>query len=276
MAFFDVLFVHLPFFEVCEMTVKNWFKTGCDYQTGVDLYERIGRNKNLLRRFRRVENPATISKLKYELSKFIEEETQPPTPVVKPKPIVFTPPKIIVEKPPIAAPKESDQLKEMKSKPISFYPLELHAVYHQRINSFLQACTLKIQLNDLNDDEVGKAFEIQFKIFSLFELNDKCWKILRHFEETGRVMPLKTSQDFSKLNPMELLRLQQNIYSRISKRKKTIQRYESSLTIEKNLAKTESLKKNILKKTEELQQLENDLEAISKLIQSKSYGKITP
>lgn len=253
------------------MTIQEWLKSGCDYQIGVELYAKHGRNKNLLRRFRRLENAALASKLKYELSKVVNPDAfnSPSESIQKsPKPIVFTPPKIKVEKPvDIKKPEESPVLKKMKSKPISFYPIELHPIYHQRINSFLQACSLKVQLNELEEDETEKAFEIQFKIFSLFEINDKCWTILRHFEETGRVMPLKASVDYSQLNPMELLRVQQNIYVRISKRKKTIEKTEQTIVNTKEAGRVERLKQNVLKKKEELQQLENDLEAITKLIQ---------
>src|SRR5690554_5954585 len=106
------------------MTIHEWLKSGCDYQTGVELYEKHGRNKNLLRRFRRVENAALASKLKYELSKIANPTTfnTPSNPIQKsPKSIVFTPPKIKVKKPvDIRKDEESPVLKKMKSNPISF------------------------------------------------------------------------------------------------------------------------------------------------------------
>lgn len=257
------------------MSIQEWFKSGCNYQEGVKLYEVHGRNKNLIRLFRRGNDKKNVQLLHYELNKILRQSSDksrtPVRQVSDKKPtrlIVNHSPRVLSSSLPSdqMATQPSEELKKMKSKPISFYPVVLHPVYHQRINSFLQACSLKMKLNELPEDEVEKAFELQFQIFNLFELNDKCWTILRHYEDTGRIMPLKSSEDYSKLNPGELFRMQQNLYSRISKRKKTIDNKEKELNATKEPGKIARLEQTIIEKKEELQQLENDIAEISRLM----------
>ena len=161
----------------------------------------------------------------------------------------------------------SDKLKEIKSKPISIYPASLHPVYQRRISTFLEACSLKVQLNEIENNQ-EEAFKIQFKIFNLFMENDKCWKVLKQFEDHGQILPFESSEDFSSLSYTALCKLRQNKYTSVWKRKKTIEDWKAelpSLPINKRGKK----ELNILEKEKELQQFLNDIEKLSNLINEK-------
>lgn len=236
------------------MTATEWFATGCNYEKGVLIYEQHVRKQHIIRQLRRSSDIKNVKLLHKALREVAAAESGI-IPKAKPKPNQTT-----------AAVPESKELKKLKERPLSSYPVELHPVYQQRLSTFLQACSLKIKLNSLKEDETEKAFDIQYKIFELFETNDKCWEILNHYETTGRIMPLTHSEDFSKLSTSELFRTRENLYSRVSKRKKTIEKKEQELTRTEEPGKQERLNQIIAAKKEELRQLENDIEAISELL----------
>ena len=122
-----------------------------------------------------------------------------------------------------------EKKKSIFSDLITQYPLELHPVYKQRYEYWLEACSLKMQLNELHYTEEDKAYTIQNKLIKVLELLDKCHKSLSYYQEFKRVLPLETKEDYSSLSPMELLTKRNNLRSGITKRKATILKMEKEL-----------------------------------------------
>ena len=229
--------------------IQDWINNGCNYQEGVILLEKLSSNKVLIQLLKKGSSPYLQSKLKAELIKLKSVEVQKSIPEI---PSEETP---------------SDKLKEIKSKPISFYPASLHPVYQRRISTFLEACSLKVQLNEIENNQ-EEAFKIQFKIFNLFLENDKCWKVLKQFEDHGQILPFESSEDFSNLSYTALCKLRQNKYTSVSKRKKTIAEWKAELP-SLPLKKRGQKELNILEKEKELQRFLNDIEKLSNLINEK-------
>lgn len=226
--------------------IQEWINSGCDYKDGISILEKMSTNTTLIQLLKKGESPYISSKLKAELLKLKST-------------------KITVEKIEATAEIEnSEKLKEIKSKPISLYPASLHLVYQRRISTFLEACSLKIQLNEVVNNQ-EESLKIQFKIFNLFLENDKCWMVLKKFEEHGQILPFECSTDFSNLSYVAMCKLRQNKYTSVWKRKKTIEEWKTELP---NLPKTKRGKKkqNILEKEKELQSILNDIEKLSNLI----------
>lgn len=242
------------------MTIQEWLSSGCDYDQGVILYARFGKNKLLLRRFYKGKSAYNVEKLKYELSKLGAKKVSSPVkaapPAVSPAP----------RKTPDTVIESSPALKFVKSKPISFYPLELHPVYQLRVQSFYEAASLKVQLNDLAEEDEEKALEIQQKIWKAIKENIKCWELLDYYDKTGQVLPTESDKDFSKLSPQGRVNQRQRLYANRSKRTKTLKKKQLKLDKETNSAKREKLETFIRRKKQELQVIENDIDKLSELI----------
>ena len=112
---------------------------------------------------------------------------------------------------------------------ISEYPPELHPVYMDRRDNFLQACSLKVKLNSLSPMEEKQASLLQWEIWGLFEAMDRCQRILNHWKETKRILPNETKEDFASIPEKKLDLTLRNLRSNKSRRTKTIQKLKSEL-----------------------------------------------
>lgn len=244
------------------MEIKKWLLSGCDYKTGVELYSKLPNNKKLLRFFKLKETSYSLQKLKYELQKYIDHPAEK---------------KVKEEKnnrkiPILQRDKQENTFskKEIpeayKRKPIAYYPLVLHSTYRTGVEMFYQACSLKIKLNLLAPSESKESLKIQFEIFKCFEINDKCLKILKHYEETKRILPFENIKDFSHLNAQQLVNERQKLYSRVSKRKKTILELEEKYNLTEDKILQKKMFNKINNKKEELQKLNLEIDALSKKI----------
>lgn len=246
------------------MTIQDWIDNGCHYEQGILLYAQFGKNQILLKRFQKNKSDWNEDKLKNELLKFQDipqtfSRQVPDTLPTEPVNLITEPTK----------PEESPAFKEIKSKPMSDYPVELHPVYQLRVSSFYRYASLKLQLNKLAPEAESEALKIQFDIWEAVKINDKCWTILRHFDDTGRIMPLETSEDFSSLTPIELFNRRQQLRANKSKREATIREMEIKLFSETNAAKKIKLENTISEKKEFVQQMNNDIEQLTSLINGK-------
>jgi len=148
---------------------------------------------------------------------------------------------------------------------ISNYPGELHQAYKQRYDYWLEACSLKIQLNTTPPGDEKTAFEIQSKMFAALDQLDKCQNALDHYKEYKRVLPIETKIDYGSLAPMELITTRNNLRSNITKRKSTISKMEASLPKSDHPNYKRDL--HLLnRKKEQLQEYENRVEQLNKLI----------
>lgn len=151
---------------------------------------------------------------------------------------------------------------------ISDYPLKLHEIYLQRRQTFLTACSLKMQLNYYVDDAEQKSLGTQWQIVKLFDVVDAFTTILLHYKETGRILLADVEEDFSSLSPVELLQKRNTLRSNRSNRMKTIAKMEKQLPPKedkKYLAKFDKL----TRKKEELFVLNQRIEKLNQLIDEK-------
>lgn len=148
---------------------------------------------------------------------------------------------------------------------ISQYPTELHETYKKRYEHWLEACSLKVSLNEVPENDVEVSLVIQDKIMKCFKNFDACQEALDYYNEKKRVLPVKSSEDFSKLSPVELLKLRNNLRSQITKRKATVKKKQSE--IPDPASDQFKMKQNGLnRKVEELREIELQLREVERLV----------
>ena len=217
--------------------IVDWLKKGSPYFEGVDILEKNGGNKSLISLMRKKESPYFKKKLEEELQK-LQDLIQPEE-------------------------KESPVISELNKKTISHYPVELHRVFIDRKKSYLESDALKLELNTLAEHEEEKALRIQLEIYQLRKKNQKCWEILKHYDEHKRIIEYESSSNFNELSKDEAWKRRQLNYQNISKRQKRIDLYILELSKITDSKKRIKLEMKIAKKTEELQQIKNDNEKLS-------------
>jgi len=148
---------------------------------------------------------------------------------------------------------------------ISQYPIELHQDYQNRYKYWLEACSLKVELNAVHRKDEKTAYELQEKIMFCFEKMDKAQKALQHYQNHKRIIKTETKTDFSQLSPMELLLKRNSTRSNISKRNSTIARMEAILP---NVSDPNFKRKlhSLNRKKEQLQELLNELEILEAMV----------
>lgn len=245
------------------MKIQEWFDNSGTYAQGIAIYKSLpGCSRLLLKSFEK-ETPTNFLKLKYELKKAIlsgadTESLKKENPRTEPKKALEVEPlfdKIVSASAEVSFEKET----------MAMYPPELHSVYRQRVNDFYHVCELKFQLNAVAPEDERTALDLIVQIENLWTKIDKAWTILNHWKEHNRLMPTKVSEDFSKLNGIQLHNKRSNLESSISKRKLTIKKVETQLESE---PENKVLIQKRLRKLEELQQLETDLETIRNLLRN--------
>lgn len=235
------------------MTIQEWFDKGCDYDAGVALYLKNGKDKGLLRVFKMRKSAFNLRKLKYELAKMKTERLSEnkTAGLENDKKAIKSPERTVIT-----------------SKPISHYPESLHEIYQLRIHTFLRAASLKLRLNDVAEDNSEASLVLQIEIWELVKVNQNCWRILNHYDATGEILPTKSESDFSQLSEMEIVNQRQRLYVNVSKRRKTIKKMNLDYSREENEAKKQHLYKKILKKEKELQHFQNDIDELTKRIKN--------
>ena len=141
---------------------------------------------------------------------------------------------------------------------ISDYPVELHPAYRRRWDLWMQACSLKMQLNKIPETETESALEIQMKIYRCFLDFDQCQKVLKHYREHKRIMPLEAETDFEGMSELEIYKHRDNLRALITRRKQTINKMENSLPAPEDPEYKSRLHTLNLKR-EQLQEKENEL-----------------
>ena len=175
------------------------------------------------------------------------------------------PAKIDTTKPASPTTEPDSKRKSIFSDLISYYPVELHQAYKMRYDHWLEACSLKVLLNEVDIKNEEKALEIQWKMFDNLESMDKYQKALEYYNEHKRIIETETKETFDDLSPMELIKKRQNLRSNISKRINTLKKMEESLP-EKG-AEDYNLRLHLInRKTEEIQQLKNRVVKLDEII----------
>lgn len=212
-------------------------------------YERLGGNLQGVPRFYSLENEA---KLRREMSKL----SNLPMSQLAPEPPKGDNPKI-------------DKSANQKiDKLISDYPQALHPVYLAKKNHWLQACSLKLQLNALPAHQESQARALQQQLWHLFEEMDACDTVLDHWTKYKRILlPTAPSQEeaLDKLSPTQLVQRLHTLRSNIVSREKSLikWRLQAAESEEENF----TLIEKIFRKTEELKQLKLLVKTIEKKIE---------
>ncbi len=148
---------------------------------------------------------------------------------------------------------------------ITQYPVDLHPTYHEAFGSWLNLCGLKLQLNEVPEDDEAAAFEIETEMLRKIRRFDTCKAALDYYNEHKAILPTESKRDFSKFSPLELDRERRNLESNISKRRKTISAKELELPEPGELQHYKKLEA-LNKKRSELEELLLDLEKIQELL----------
>ncbi|MBT0607637.1 hypothetical protein [Aequorivita echinoideorum] len=250
------------------MEIIDWFKNQ-DYRIGVSLYAAHPSAKNrILRVLEQGKSDRNMATLIREL-RMIKNECPAPE---KPKTI---PP------PPKPAPRvenigqqesERAHLKELAAK--SYFqkirygelPPELKERFRKAKDLFYDMCDLKFQLNDLPDEKENEALSLMLQIEELDEQKDTIWKELEHWQLYKTKLPVKASEDFSKLEPLELDRKRRNLKSQISKKKKRISKWQAAAEKETDKIEHRKILQQINRTEKSLHQDEINLRKIQDLL----------
>ncbi|WP_435263419.1 hypothetical protein [Tenacibaculum sp. nBUS_03] len=229
------------------MTIDTWLSSNNqDYKIALQLYEALPTcNRHFLKAMQKADTPQNLIKLRYQLEKYKKLEVPKATISKKNKPTLIR----------TTEPKPSFKPRVL----ITDLPLELHATYIEQKNNFAKACSLKMQLNALEEHEIEhKALGVILKIESLFKAINEAWKIIDYYLEHKEVIQVpKTTLE--NLTPIELLKKQNSLRSSITRQKT---RKEKLLAELKNTSlRTQKLKleTKIEKATKKLINLESTL-----------------
>jgi hypothetical protein len=240
--------------------VEEWIAAGCDYASGVALYNQIGKNKLLKNNFARNKSIANQKKLDYELRKFLS---------VKAKPIVEKVANIaqsinveaIVEH-------QVQQYESKQTELIKQLPEELLPVLFRANLLFRESCILKLQLNNMPDEAESESLKIQLQIDDKLKENRLCWKQIDHYLEHKQLPKIAKSQ-FDNLTPAELVKRQQYHFQNISKLKKRITENRNLLSTTDSVSVKARLERTLAKQESDLLAKENELQTLTNLVNGK-------
>lgn len=152
---------------------------------------------------------------------------------------------------------------------ISDYPIALHDTYLGRKVVFMEACSLKIRLNALNEQQSKEAFALQNEIIKRFDVVDKANEILEYWQEHKQILPTKSEEDIEQYSDTELVQRRNTLRSNLVNRRKTIEKMQKELAVapERNkLRLTDKLNKKI----QEYKQMEVTIEEMDRKINTLS------
>nr|DAS68791.1 MAG TPA: hypothetical protein [Caudoviricetes sp.] len=165
-------------------------------------------------------------------------------------------------------PKIDKSANQKIDKLISDYPQALHPVYLAKKNHWLQACSLKLQLNALPAHQESQARALQQQLWHLFEEMDACDTVLDHWTKYKRILlPTAPSQEeaLDKLSPTQLVQRLHTLRSNIVSREKSLIKWR--LQAAESEGENFTLIEKIFRKTEELKQLKLLVKTIEKKIE---------
>lgn len=226
----------------------------------IQIYLSSGGDPKLAIRYKTptLENRAKISYLISQLPTFVISNS-PRDPENSP----ITSPRLKIEKL-----KPAEKIKRERPKfigVIAQYPSELHKTYQEVDSLWFEFCELKLELNSVPIDQEADAYEVQMEILEVMKKFDKHKYILDYYLEHKRVLPMKSKNDFSNLNIVQLDHKYKNLESLICRRKQTIAKMQNDLppNDDQNYRKKEAA---VHRKIEQLQEYILDQEKIHELL----------
>lgn len=240
------------------MNIEDWFKTK-DYNTGVSLYASLPKcSRHILARLQRGNNPKNRATLKYELNKFRNVSVQVITPSTTSKPTQIV--TSLKEQQIISAIQNSNKKVTMSMLPDPY----LRKRFVEKNNAFYKYCELKYQLNELAQEEEKTALNIIIEIMRLNTVIDEIWREIDYFLEHHKLLP--SANDYTSLTYKEQSKKLQLLYQRRTKRTSTLNNLKKELkTLDVRSEEFKKLKDKVGRKTQELQQIETDIQTLKKL-----------
>ena len=234
------------------------------YKRLLSEYERLGGNLQGVPRFYSLENEA---KLKAKLKSLTPRSSLSESEANNPKSVTSSTSVFPLSLGEVVG---NCRVSEQGVRIIADYPQALHPVYLAKKNHWLQACSLKLQLNALQAHQESQARALQQQLWYLFEEMDACDTVLDHWIKYKRILlPTAPSQEeaLDKLSPTQLVQRLHTLRSNIVSREKSLikWRLQSAESEEENF----TLIEKIFRKTEELKQLKLLVKTIEKKINVK-------
>lgn len=246
------------------MDIQKWFDTKGTYQEGLKLYGALSSKSNLLLKSLEKESAANFLKLKYELKKALNTSSK--TTIQKTEKTVSEPKKEVKQDSILQVIVKQSADEFLEKETMAMYPIELHPTYRERISDFYRVCELKFNLNAIPTDDEEEAYELMLEMEDLWERIDRAWFVLNHWKDTGRIMPVKTTEDFSGLSAIQLVKRRDQLQTSVSKRSKTL----SKLLQEVEDSPEDRTRLNLYnRKKEQLQQLLINLETVRNLLNNE-------
>lgn len=195
-----------------------WFNSNQDYQTGIDLLERISPKQRMLGKLlKRGDTRSSREKLVYELNKIAGLKKVP-----KPSGKVMKRP-VKVDKP-VDVEEQEINYNLIKGKDIDLYPVEIRALVREYSGMYMkrgQLHTMLKKAGSANDaDSISIRQSIIAEIEQLSGIMEVMHKRFSVYEKTGEIVPEKAenadqeddeTNDISKLSSTQLKALKKNL-----------------------------------------------------------------
>lgn len=267
----DVLFTRVRSSEFSIMKIEDWF-TSMDYDLGVELYQNAPNAKNrTLTQLKRGKSNRNMSLLISELRKLKKANL----PLSKTTTSTKTKPKKVKLPQTDAAIHLELTRKQQKEDSAKSYfqkikygelPPELKIRFRLLKELFYDMCDLKYALNDLPEEAENEALEIILQIEDLDEQRTNIWEELEYWQTHKTLLPTKTENDFSDLDPHKLLLKKASLKSSIHKMNKRLEAWRENAGNETDKLKARKINQQIIRTEKKLHQNKIDLQKIEDLL----------
>ena len=241
------------------MNIEEWFIKK-EYAIGVQLYASLPKSsRHILARLQRSKTPKNVATLKYELNKYRKSVVEiTSVPIVKK---VVAPAAINLKQQQI----QTAVINTNKKVTMSMLPIpSLRKRFVEKNNAFYKYCELKYQLNDLVPEQEEEALELILEIHRLNNLIDEIWREIDYYLEHHKLLP--SANDYTSLTFKEQSKKLQLLYQRRTKRNASLNGWKKEFQeIDVKDIKFKKLQTKIGRKTQELQQIEIDINILKKL-----------
>lgn len=241
------------------MEIEEWLKNP-NYATGVEIYKKTkGHNKLLLRQFTMRENAQRKEKLIYELKKFLP---------IQDNVIENLPPEEVITEDPIS---KSVETESKRIAPLFHeLPIELRPVLLEANNLFKENCMLKVELNELKQNQESEALYIQSRIDANFRANAMCWDKIEYWRE-HKILPKNTNvQAISEYSMDKLIKQQHLLGSSLSKMLKRLNDNKLRFSTEENAVELRKIQRKISKQESDVIKKREQLLIIKATIDDKT------
>ena len=248
--------------------IQDWFDAGCDYNTGVIIYNSLPIAKTkITRSLKRGKTNYTQALIIKELRQFKNKPLKKATKKRQPTPK----PKQPVTDAIIATEHKQESIKQENFKvnygtiKYAELPPALKLRWRKLRDLFYDMCDLKFALNQVPAENQSQALAIILQIDALADERTLIWKELDHYQNHKTELPTET-EDFSKLNSDELRTKKFNFKSNKSRlEKRTNANYDKLMSLT-DATEIHSIERKISKAEKAIHQYELHINALNKLL----------